>query len=174
MKIIKPYNGHVPTIYTHGFRIDGTVITDNAAKPAFTLSGNANLSHLTGGTTVKGSTSNATAIVFSVIGSVITVDRVSGTFQTGEALKFTKVMTGTTLYAVHDSAGAVSTLQAADPGFNVITGVTPYSHLLTFPATFPTGNAPDTDLPAGTTLKAEVEASNVAGSSAVTTNTITP
>jgi hypothetical protein len=174
MKCLNANNGNTPTMHIYGFRVGGTVIVDRATKPAFTLSGTTNLSNLTAGATIKGATSNATAVVASVNGAVITVDQVSGTFQTGEALRFTKVVTGTTLYAVHDSAGAVSTLQTADPGFNVITGATPYSHLLTFPATFPTGNAPDTDLPAGTTLKAEVEASNVAGSSAVTTNTITP
>ena len=174
MKCINANNGNTPTMYMYGFRVSGTIIVDRATKPTLTLSGTTNLSNLTVGLTVKGATSNATAVVLFVSGAALTIDQVSGTFQVGEALKFTKVMTGTTLYAVHNSSGAISTLQPIDPGFSVITGASPYSHLLTFPATFPTGNAPDVDLPAGTTLKAEVEASNVAGTATVTSNTITP
>jgi len=77
------------------------------------------------------------------------------------------------LYTVHDAAGAVSDLQSADPGYVTMTGTSPYT--LTFPATFPTGNAPDVDLPAGTSLTTEVQATSTGSTPAVkTSNTIVP
>ena len=82
-----------------------------------------------------------------------------------------KTVAGTKLYTVVDNAGAVSDLQSTDPGFVSQTG-TPVS--LTFPATFPSGNAPDADLPAGTTLTVEVNATNASGSDSATSNTVTP
>ena len=76
------------------------------------------------------------------------------------------------LYTVHDAAGAVSDLQSADPGYVTMTGSSPYT--LTFPATFPTGNAPDVDLPAGTSITTEIQATNIAGTDVETSNTIVP
>ena len=80
------------------------------------------------------------------------------------------------LYCKLDAAGAVSDLQSADPGFTAWTpaGTGPYTGTVTFPATLPTGNAPDADLPAGTTITVEVEASNTAGSDSAKSNTLTP
>ena len=69
------------------------------------------------------------------------------------------------LYTVHNAAGAVSDLQSADPGYVIMAGNSPYT--LTWPATMPSGNAPDVDLPAGTTLTTEIQATS-AGSTAVT------
>ena len=80
------------------------------------------------------------------------------------------------LFCNLDAAGAVSDLQSADPGFTAWTpaGTGPYTGTVTFPATLPTGNAPDADLPAGTTVTVEVEASNAAGSDSAKSNTVTP
>ena len=77
------------------------------------------------------------------------------------------------LYTIHDSAGLVSDLQSADPGYVTMAGNTPYT--LTFPAVLPSGSAPDVDLPAGTTLTTEIQATS-AGSTAVTkaSNIVTP
>ena len=77
------------------------------------------------------------------------------------------------LYTIHNAAGAVSDLQSADPGYVIMAGNSPYT--LTWPATMPTGNAPDVDLPAGTTLTTEIQATS-AGSTAVTkaSNIVTP
>jgi len=82
-----------------------------------------------------------------------------------------KSVENTRLYTVLDNAGAVSDLQSNDPGF-VDQASTPTQ--ISFPSTFPTGNAPDVDLPAGTTLTAEVDATNTVGTDSATSNTITP
>ena len=80
------------------------------------------------------------------------------------------------LFCKLDAAGAVSDLQSADPGFTAWTpaGTGPYTGTVTFPATLPTGKAPDADLPAGTTITVEVEASNTAGTDSAKSNTVTP
>jgi hypothetical protein len=80
------------------------------------------------------------------------------------------------LYCKLDAAGAVSDLQSADPGFTAWTpaGTGPYTGTVTFPATLPSGADPDTDLPAGTTITVEVEASNTSGSDSAKSNTVTP
>lgn len=77
-----------------------------------------------------------------------------------------------TRFLVIDATGAISTHQAADPGFvNLGPGT---SQSITFPATFPTGNAPDAELLAGTTIQVEVEAVNSVASDTYPSNIITP
>ena len=80
------------------------------------------------------------------------------------------------LYCKLDAAGAVSDLQSADPGFTAWTpaGTGPYTGTVTFPATLPTGGPPDTEMPAGTTVTVEVQATNTAGSDSAKSNTLTP
>jgi len=77
------------------------------------------------------------------------------------------------LYCKLDASLNVTDLQSADPGYTAATGSSPYT--LTWPATLPSGNPPDTDLPAGTSLTTEIQATST-GSPAVTktSNTITP
>jgi hypothetical protein len=105
------------------------------------------------------------ANTMSVVGS-------SGTWTLGSRVKGPpKPTAGARLYTVLDNTGAVSDLQSSDPGF-VAQAATPTS--ITFPATFPTGDAPDTELPAGTTLKVEVEATNTVATVSAASNTITP
>jgi hypothetical protein len=80
------------------------------------------------------------------------------------------------LYCKLDAAGAVSDLQSVDPGFTAWTpaGTGPYTGTVTFPATLPSGAAPDTDLPAGTTITVEVQATNTAGTDSAKSNVLTP
>jgi hypothetical protein len=78
----------------------------------------------------------------------------------------------TKLYLKFDAAGAVSDLSSADPGWVAMSGASPYH--LTFPATLPSGHAPDVDLPAGTTITAELQAANARGTVVATSNTVTP
>jgi hypothetical protein len=66
----------------------------------------------------------------------------------------------------------VTDLQSADPGYTTVTGAGPYT--VTFPATLPSGNPPDTDLPAGTHLVTEVQASNSSATVHKASNTVTP
>ena len=83
-----------------------------------------------------------------------------------------KTVANTKLFTVHDAAGAVSDLQSADPGYVTMTGSSPYT--LTFPATLPSGNDPDTDLPDGTTITVDVQATSGGTSVNKVSNTVTP
>jgi hypothetical protein len=76
------------------------------------------------------------------------------------------------LYCKLNAGLTVTDLQSADPGYTAVTGAGPYT--ITFPATLPTGAAPDADLPAGTTITTEVQAVNSAGTVTNTSNTVTP
>jgi len=76
------------------------------------------------------------------------------------------------LYLNMDTSGNISDMQSADPGFvNYGPGT---SVTLRFPATFPTGNAPDTELPAGTTIRAEIQATNSVATDTELSNIVTP
>jgi hypothetical protein len=77
------------------------------------------------------------------------------------------------LYTVHDANGNISDLTSIDPGFvTQASGTGPFT--LTFPATLPSGNAPDDELPAGTTIRTEIQASNASGSDTGISNIVTP
>lgn len=77
-----------------------------------------------------------------------------------------------TRFLVISTSGAVTSTQSADPGFVELgPGL---SQTLTFPATFPTGSAPDTELPTGTTMQVDVKATNTAASDTFSSNIITP
>ena len=91
--------------------------------------------------------------------------------DTIEAIAPTGTATSTR-YLVIDATGTVTTHQASDPGFTQLgPGLT---QQITFPATFPTGNTPDAELAAGTTLQVEVEATNSVASDTYPSNIITP
>ena len=96
-------------------------------------------------------------------------------FENGKPLQNTiSYFGGSTskLYGVMDSGGNVTDLVANDPGsVNVGYGV---SNTITMPATFPSGNSPDFELPAGTTIKATVTFANTSGIVTATSNTLTP
>ena len=78
-----------------------------------------------------------------------------------------------TKYLVTDGSGNVSDLTLVDPGF-VQTGPGT-SVTLSLPATFSsTGNAPDTDLPAGASIRAEVQATNSQATDTELSNIVTP
>jgi hypothetical protein len=78
-----------------------------------------------------------------------------------------------TKYLVTDGSGNVSDLTSVDPGF-VQTGPGT-SVTLSLPATFSsTGNAPDTDLPAGASIRAEVQATNSQATDTELSNIVTP
>jgi len=99
-----------------------------------------------------------------------------GTWAVGQRLVTRKQGTSTTLYCVLDGSGNVTDMQAGDPGFTAVTmsGPNPYTQAVTFPATLPSGNAPDAEFPAGTTITTEVQATNAAGSDTAVSNTVTP
>ena len=130
--------------------------------------------------TEVGNGDNGTGTVKSVnaAGNTLTLNGSPAGWDVGSAVKGPLKPGGPNvkLYCKLDAAGAVSDLQSADPGFTAWTpaGAGPYTGTVTFPATLPTGNAPDTDLPAGTTITVEVEASNASGTDSAKSNTVTP
>ena len=78
-----------------------------------------------------------------------------------------------TAYLNFDSNGNVSGYQTADPGF-VKMGLGD-SKTLTFPATLSSGDAPDTELPEGTSIRTKVNAVNPSGNStSLWSNRVTP
>ena len=96
-------------------------------------------------------------------------------FENGKPLQNTVSYFGgstSKLYGVMNSAGNVTDLVANDPGsVNMGYGV---SNTITMPATFPSGNSPDFELPAGSTIKATVTFTNTSGIVTATSNTLTP
>ena len=81
--------------------------------------------------------------------------------------------TGTsTLFLIITTSRAVTGTQVSDPGYTQLGPGT--SQQITFPATFPSGNAPDVDLPAGATLQVEVQATNSSASDTFSSNILTP
>ena len=84
-----------------------------------------------------------------------------------------KIQSETTMYCDIDATGLVEDLSDEDPGWE-LQNVQDTIQDIRFGATMATGNPPDEELPAGTTLTVEVKAYNDTGSSERTTNTITP
>jgi hypothetical protein len=127
-------------------------------------------------------------IASGVIGSInvaahtITLSESAGTWGPANAGHYVIGPTKTTpaanikLYCKLNPAGFVSDLQKTDPGFTAWTpaGTGPYTGKVTFPAKLPSGQPTDADLPPGTTLTVEVEASNASGTDSDKSNTITP
>ena len=154
--------------------IDGSVIYADEAQFTLTFASDKNLSALVGAQSLDGRGNtyhgfeHPSSNVLKVLGAVDPV--------VNEVLTATRLVNNVKLYCKLDAAGAVSDLQSADPGFTAWTpaGTGPYTGTVTFPALLPTGAAPDTDLPAGTSITVEVEASNTSGSDSAKSPTITP
>lgn len=118
---------------------------------------------------------SVTGVVTTISGSTVTLGNVNGVFNTGSPVQNTINHSGGsagTVYAIVGGSGAVSDLQTADPGF-VDLGSNP-NITISLPATFPTGNTPDVELPSGTTLQVTVKATNSSGSDTLDSNIITP
>ena len=96
-------------------------------------------------------------------------------YQVGDVLEsiYATSSSVSSRYLVIDASGAVSGTVVSDPGFVSVGPNT--SQTLTFPATFASGDTPDEELPAGTTIKVSVEATNSEGSSTFgPSNIVTP
>ena len=77
-----------------------------------------------------------------------------------------------TKYLVISSTGNITGYQGSDPGFVEISPGTAID--LTFPATFPSGNAPDDEFAAGTVMQVTGKATNVSASDTFNSNQVTP
>lgn len=147
-------------------------------KTDLTLAGGTNLSNnsIRLNDTVRQGSTTGRIIEIDTGTNTISVDNTNASsFSTGSPLQNTVSHSGGTagtVYGVVGGSGAVSDLQTSDPGF-VTLGSNP-NITLTLPATFPTGNTPDVELPAGTTMQVTVQATNSSGSDTLDSNIITP
>ena len=91
--------------------------------------------------------------------------------QTMETLASTG-SSSATKYLVISAQGNVTGYQGSDPGFVEISPGTNID--LTFPATFPSGNAPDDEFAAGTVMQVTGKATNVSASDTFNSNQVTP
>ena len=111
--------------------------------------------------------------ITSISGTTIEVDS-DHIYTAGESIEAVNP-TGTaisTRFLVISTNGQVTSTQSIDPGFTELgPGLT---QQISFPGTFPTGNTPDEELPVGTTLQVEVEATNSVASDTFSSNIITP
>lgn len=117
------------------------------------------------------------ANILSISGTTLKCANFNGgtAFENNKPLQNTVSWFGGTtakLYGLMDTGGNVSDLVASDPGFvNVGYGV---ENTITLPATFPSGNSPDFEIPVGSTMKSTVTFTNTSGTITATTNTLTP
>ena len=150
-------------------------------RDVVTLSGTTNLSNssirIGNRLSQPGTNPGISGELLSIDGTDMQFINMSGadSFEAGKPLQNTVSYFGgstATLYAVLSGAGAVTDLVGSDPGFvNLGYGV---NNTITFPATFPSGNAPDVELPVGTTIQATVEFTNSQGTVSTDSNTLTP
>ena len=150
-------------------------------RDVVTLSGTTNLSNssirIGNRLSQPGTNPGISGELLSIDGTDMEFINMSGqtAFETGKPLQNTVSYFGgsqATLYAVLSGAGAVTDLTGSDPGFvNLGYGV---DNTITFPATFPSGNTPDVELPAGTTIQATMEFANSQGTVSTDSNTLTP
>jgi hypothetical protein len=176
-------SGANPTMGVAGFEVNGVMVTSSFAVPGLqttvaTFASAAAVAGFKPGMAVTGSKSGARGVVTAISGATMTVAiDGAGTLQNGEVLNGPTVNTANAkLYCTLSATGVVTGMTSADPGFVSWTpaGSNPYTGTITFPATLPTGNAPDADFPAGATLTASAEASNTVGTVVATSTSITP
>ena len=186
------YEKYTPDIYAYGHRAQ-MYIEKSSSYSAYkiqtyrlgyqdlTVTDGADLSSLNVGDSVKFS-AYATA---DQHGKIMTITSNGNGTTTIRVRTFATVSVGDTIQATSSTGSAPAThflvigtnravtgTQSTDPGYTQLGPGT--SQQITFPATFPSGNSPDTDLPVGTTLQVEVEATNSSASDTYPSNIITP
>ncbi len=122
-----------------------------------------------------GSTAQAdTGVITNISGTSLEVNS-AYRYQVGDVIESTFASNSevSTRYLVITATGDVTGTVGSDPGFvNVGPDV---NQTLTFPATFPSGDTPDEELAAGTTIKVSAQATNSEGSSQYgPSNIVTP
>lgn len=161
------YSGYSPQYYRCGFWAK-----DNTTLTFADTTNLANNTFRSGDRIRQGST---TASIGQISSNTMAVNDIDGTFSTSSPVTNTVSYFGgniSTLYAQINSAGTVTDLTTSDPGFTNVGYL--LDNTITFPATLPTGNAPDTELPGGTTIKVDAQFTNSQGTVSATSNTLTP
>ena len=117
----------------------------------------------------------ATGSIGVISSNTMTLNDIQGTFSTGSPVTNTVSYFGgniSTMYAQINSSGTVTDLSTSDPGFTNVGYL--LDNTITFPATLPSGNTPDVELPSGTTIKVDAQFTNSQGTVSATSNTLTP
>lgn len=124
--------------------------------------------------TENGNGDDGTGQILSVniAGPSMRIGAITGTWNVGSTAIFETAEAGTKLFIQFDASGTVSNLVSSDPGFTIMANQA--NPKITFPAVLPSGNAPDVDLPDGTTITTYLQASNAAGTVDRASNTVTP
>lgn len=124
-----------------------------------------------------------TEIGGTAVGSVYLVDgtklwlqqKVTGTFQAGNTVVFPpKPIPDGRAYCVLDSDGNVTDISTTKPAETVYSLEENPTFEIKFPATFPGGVEPDTELGAGTRISASVRATNASGTSGPLIDSLVP
>ena len=133
-----------------------------------------------GDSKVTGPDLGATGKFGSANGNTATVTDVTGRWvanDNGKGEQFfmeptaPQVDSSTEMYCIFDATGEVTSLSQSDPGFEPIPSK---DYSVKFTDKLASGNAPDTDLPAGTSIEVTVKATNNVGSDEETSNAVTP
>tara|TARA_R110002012_G_scaffold37590_3_gene105191 strand:+ start:131 stop:2224 length:2094 start_codon:yes stop_codon:yes gene_type:complete len=148
-----------------------------------TVSGEKDLDKLTVGTTVNNgklvsdpdyNEGVVNSVTIDGANSQINLETTEDGWAIGEVVQTAaEVVNNTVMYLDFDSDGNVLTLSDTKPSPGYVTTDNPANLVLTFPATFPSGEVPDTEFPEGTTLTVDVTASNSSGTDTKST-TILP
>jgi len=98
-----------------------------------------------------------------------------GTFEVGGNVMGTSYVAAPTtqMYPVMSTSGTITDLTSVDPGYTTMSSNS-VTQSITFPATFPSGQTPDNEMPAGTSITVDVKAQNSSGYDTHSSNTVTP
>jgi hypothetical protein len=104
----------------------------------------------------------------------MTLSASSGTWEVGQQVTMDeKEQVIAKLYCELDTIGNVTGLTSIDPGYRNQASISA-AQSITFPTQLPTGNTPDVELPAGTSISVTAKATNELGTSSATSNTLFP
>lgn len=152
--------------------------TDSGPSRVLTLDGNKDLEDFNLGDSVTSNPAGATGVLSVLDDSnpyTMTLSNTTGTWANSTTVVGpAKPTDNTRKYLQFDASGAVSSIlsSAQDPPYTT-TDTNP-GLTLTFPATFPSGEAPDTELGEGTTLTVSYTAQNSSATVGPTTATVQP
>ena len=165
--------------------VEGAITTEvQFTEPLESSSGNdlifaagTDMSSLAGGDTVEQGATNGTVATVDNTSKTVTLSSSSGTWIDGVDVVGPEKrisVDNVKKYLKFDNTGAVTDLldSPQSPQY-AVTDANP-TLTLTFPSTFPSGEEPDTELGAGTTLTVCATALNIAGSSGPLCDTVQP
>ena len=164
----------------HAILVDDEILI-NGARPTITLADATEAAKYAEGDSIieikpDGTQDDGVAVIYEINGAELTLDKVQGTFNSGNYIRKYEIVAGVTKYLVLDNSGNVVSPYLSDTKqFTPIkSGNINETFYVTFPDLFYTGVTPDDALKPGATLQVEVKATNVAGGDTKESNIIAP